>query len=67
MKEMNDLGPIAVTYVLMKCLEKYVLKSLLSVCLDCLDLFQFAYRAERGVGDDISLFTGNIYKHLDAM
>ena len=64
-KEMNDLRPVALTSVLMKCLEKLVKTLLLPFVAPYQDPLQFAYREHRGVDDAILLFVDNIYKHLD--
>ena len=62
---MNDLRPIALTSIPMKCLEKLVLKHILPVCQPSLDPCQFAYKANRSVEDAILYFTNNLYTHLD--
>ena len=62
---MNDFRPIALTSVLMKCLEKHVLRSFLPICEPLMDPFQFAYKKCRSVEDAILFFTQNTYKHLD--
>ena len=64
-KEMNDLRPIALTSILVKCLERLVLSFVKPVCQPCLDPLQFAYRANRSVEDAILLFTDNVYRHID--
>ena len=64
-KQMNDLRPIALTSLPMKCLEKLILKRILPECQSHLDPFQFAYKAKRSVEDAILYFTNNIYSHLD--
>ena len=63
--QMNDLRPVALTSVAMKCLEKIVLKNFLPFCQPHLDNFQFAYKARRGVEDAILFFSNNVYSHLD--
>ena len=62
---MNDLRPVALTSVAMKCMEKIVSKKMMPICQPHLDPFQFAYKAKRSVEDAILFFTNNIYKHLD--
>ena len=62
---MNDLRPVALTSVAMKCLEKVVLQNILPICQPCLDPCQFAYKSKRSVEDAILLFTNNVYSHLD--
>ena len=49
----------------MKCMEKLVLRQLLSHVNDLLDPCQFAYKKERSTEDAILLFLDKIYKHLD--
>ena len=63
--EMNDLRPIALTSVVMKCVEKIVLKRLRTYIEPVQDPLQFAYRHGRSVEDAILLFLDNIYRHLD--
>ena len=64
-KQMNDLRPVALTSVAMKCMEKIVLNNIMPICQPHLDPFQFAYKSKRSVEDAILFFTNNIYKHLD--
>ena len=63
---MNDLRPVALTPVPMKCLEKIVLSNMLPHFIDSLDPCQFAYKSKRSVEDAILFFTNNLYKHLDS-
>ena len=63
--QMNDLRPVALTSIPMKCLERLVLKSVLPLCAPHLDQRQFAYKADRSVEDAILYFTNNVYQHLD--
>ena len=63
--ELNDLRPIALTSVVMKCMEKMILRKLRAVFDPIQDPFQFAYRQKRGVEDAIIVFLDNIYKHID--
>ena len=65
-QNMNDVRPVALTSVLMKCLERLVLKELRKSTEDIQDAMQFAYRAKRGVEDAILMFLDNIYKHIDS-
>ena len=64
-KEMNDLRPVALTSVPMKCLERLVLYELRKVFDRFQDPLQFAYRSKRSVDDAILIFLDNIYKHID--
>lgn len=62
---LNDYRPIALTSVLMKCLERLVfdyIKREISVSSDPL---QFAYRKNRSVEDAISVALNFVYEHLD--
>ena len=54
--ELNDLRPIALTSVVMKCMEKIILRKLRAVFDPIQDPFQFAYRQKRGVEDAIIVF-----------
>jgi len=53
---MNDLRPVALTPIVMKCFEKIVLKHILACLSPVQDPFQFAYRAKRSVEDAILTF-----------
>ena len=63
--ELSDLRPIALTSVVMKFMEKIILRKLRAVFDPIQDPFQFAYRQKRGVEDEIIVFLDNIYKHID--
>ena len=63
--QMNDLRPVALTPVIMKCLEKIVLSYVIPFVNSSLDPLQFAYKPKRSVEDAILYFTSNIYRHLD--
>ena len=62
---LNDLRPVALTSVVVKCFEKLVLSRLLPAVYPYQDPNQFAYKSKRSVDDAIALFFDNIYKHLD--
>ena len=62
---LNDLRPVALTSIAMKCMEKIVLNHILSCLSPVQDPLQFAYRANRSVEDAILIFCDNIYRHLD--
>ena len=53
---LNDLRPVALTSIAMKCMEKIVLNHILSCLSPVQDPFQFAYRANRSVEDAILFF-----------
>ena len=52
---LNDYRPVALTSVIMKCLEKLVISFIQHNIPATLDPLQFAYRAKRSVDDAISL------------
>ena len=62
---LNDLRPVALTSVLVKCLEKLILRILLPFVAPFQDPYQFAYKQKRSVDDAISVFVNHIYSHLD--
>ena len=64
-KVLNDLRPVALTPVVVKCFERLVLLRLLPAVYPYQDPFQFAYKKKRSVDDAIAYFFDNIYKHLD--
>ena len=53
---MNDIRPIALTSVLMKCLEKHVLRSFIPICSPHMDPLQFAYK-QKEVSRMLSYYT----------
>lgn len=59
---LNDYRPVALTSVVMKVFERLVCKFLSHITLD---RHQFAYRANRGVDDAVSLCIHFILQHLD--
>ena len=62
---MNDLRPVALTPIIMKCFERIVLKHIKLSFSPHQDNLQFAYRSGRSVEDAILLFLNNVYTHLD--
>ena len=64
-KEFNDLRPVALTSVAMKCFEKLILKRLRPFFDPIQDPYQFAYRSGRSVDDAIVYFLDNVYHHLE--
>ena len=62
---LNDFRPIALTSVVMKCMEKLILRRVRSCFNPIQDPFQFAYRSKRSVEDAIILLLNNAYTHLD--
>jgi hypothetical protein len=61
----NDLRPVALTSVLMKCLESFVKKTLCKEVSHVCDKFQFAYKPGRSVDDAILTLLDIICSHLD--
>ena len=64
--ELNDLRPVALTSVIMKCMEKLILTRLKPPFLKFQDPLQFAYREGRSVDDAILTLVDTVYKHLDS-
>jgi len=62
---LNDLRPVALTPIAMKCFEKNIFKHISSCLSPLQDPCQFTYRAKRSVDDAILIFFNNIYKHID--
>ena len=62
---LNDYRPVALTPVVMKCLERIILKRLLPVVSPSMDTLQFAYRKDRGVEDATATMLNYVYQHLD--
>jgi len=62
---LNDLRPIALTSLIMKCSEKLVKDELLSKTKDLLDPLQFAYRTKRGVEDATATLLNMVLQHLE--
>ena len=63
--ELNDYRPVALTSVLVKCLERLVLPHLLSQVSPSLDPLQFAYRQNRSVEDAVTTVLHTTYSHLE--
>jgi hypothetical protein len=61
----NDLRPVALTSVLMKCLESFVKKYLCKQVQHVCDKLQFAYRARRSVDDAVITLLDSVCSHLD--
>lgn len=61
----NDLRPIALTSVLIKCFEVIVKKSLSNEVKHLLHILQFAYKEKRCVDDAITILLENVGSHLD--
>lgn len=61
----NDLRPVALTSVVMKCLESIVRKYLCSHVSHLCDKYQFAYRSNTGVDDAVVTLLNVVCSHLD--
>lgn len=64
--DLNDYRPVALTSVVMKCLERLVLSHLKPITAPYLDQLQFAYRANRSVDDAVNLGLHYALDHLDS-
>ena len=64
---MNDYCPVALTSVVMKCLEKIVLKQLIGHTEESLDGYQFAYRQGRSSEDAVLTLLHCVHSHLDVL
>ena len=61
----NDFRPVALTLIVMKSFEKYMLSVLKAEVNLALDPYQFAYRQRRGTDDAINSITHFTVKHLE--
>ena len=61
----EDFRPVALTCLVSKCLEKLILKLLLTQISDKLDPYQFAYKTKSSTFDALSTFTNTICQHLN--
>ena len=64
-KVFNDYRPIALTPIVMKCLEKFIKQTILLQVSDRIDPLQFAYQAHIGVEDAIVTLLHIITKNLE--
>ena len=62
---LNDYRPVALTSVIMKVLERFVLNYLRTVTSSLSDPHQFAYRSNRSVDDAVALGIHYMLQHLD--
>lgn len=62
---MNDFGPVVLTLVVMKCLEKLVLRFMASIIPITTDPFQFTYWRNRSVDDPVALILQSALEYLD--
>ena len=61
----NDLRPVALTSIVMKCFEKIILRQILKDVHTDLDPHQFAYKPARNTDDAILLLLERLYHHID--
>ena len=64
-KQKNDLRPVALTPIIMKCFERVILHHLLPAVQHLEDPLQFAYKRNRSVEDAVLTLLQNIHEHLD--
>ena len=62
---LNDYRPIALTSILMKCLERLILKQLKLETKEEVDPLQFAYRQNRGVEDAVLTLMHETLAHIN--
>ena len=65
MSGLNDFHSMALTSVVMKCLERIVLQRLQAATDVSLDPLQFAYQVNRSVEDAVALGLHHIVEHLE--
>ena len=64
-KENNDFRPVALTSIVMKSLERIMVRTLCAEVEHLLDPHQFAYNRGRGTDDALNSTTHLILKHLE--
>ena len=62
---LNDYRPVALTSVIMKCFEKFVLRFVDSLVPHDFDPFQFAYKARRSTDDAIAINVHELLSHAE--
>ncbi|XDV25563.1 hypothetical protein PO909_029463 [Leuciscus waleckii] len=63
--DLNDYRPVALTSIVVKSLERIVLRHILNDVQCNIDPLQFAYRNKRSTDDALLYMLHNIYCHLD--
>jgi len=63
---LNDYRPVALTSLVMKALERLVLKHIQSIVSSKLDPLQFAYQANRSVDDAVAFALHYVLQHLES-
>ena len=64
-RELNQLRPVALTFLVVKNLEKILKEEVLSLVEGKLDSLQFAYQTGKGVEDAKLFILDKVYKHLE--
>ena len=64
--DMNNLRPVALTPIVIKCFERLVLKLIKREVEPQLDPLQFAYNTKRGVEDAVLVYVKNALKHMES-
>ncbi|KAI2664123.1 RNA-directed DNA polymerase from mobile element jockey [Labeo rohita] len=62
--EPNQYRPVALTPIVMKCMEKIILQLILPTVSTQLDSYQFAYRPKRGTEDAVACLLHSLLHHL---
>ncbi|KAI2649485.1 RNA-directed DNA polymerase from mobile element jockey [Labeo rohita] len=62
--EPNHYRPVALTPIVMKCMEKIILQLILPTVSTQLDSYQFAYRPKRGTEDAVACLLHSLLHHL---
>ncbi|KAL0178989.1 hypothetical protein M9458_024431, partial [Cirrhinus mrigala] len=62
--EPNHYRPVALTPIVMKCMEKIILQLILPTVSTQLDPYQFAYRPKRGTEDAVACLLHSLLHHL---
>lgn len=63
--ENNDFRPVALTSIVMKCFEKYIVSILKSEVSSKLDPWQFAYKQASSAEDAVGSIIHLVSKHLE--
>lgn len=62
---LDDFRPVALTSLVMKCLEKLVKRQIMHKTESSLDPLQFAYRNKRGIEDAVATLLHLVFQHLE--
>ena len=64
-KAMNDLRPVALTSLMIKAMERFIKKLIITVNDLLMDPLQFVNHSSRGVDDAKTLIMDTVHKHLE--